>query len=173
MNNVPATQTNMAPVAIPRIERSIAAGPARPCTSSSGAMDLSGPGTAARAAPTFELVSVVVLGCGEGRSVAMGGGLVDGRGGVLSGSISILVTPEAIRARSVPRMGMETRVKPAAAQNQAAAGDARQQIKADRRTKCRSEALPASRRDMSQPALDASATTTVTTSTRSRLLSPG
>ena len=49
--------------------------------------------------------------------------MVDGRGGVLSGSVSISVQ----RRRpswpcSLRRMGMETSVRPAAAQNQAQAG---------------------------------------------------
>ncbi|MDB5301682.1 MAG: hypothetical protein JWO87_3345, partial [Phycisphaerales bacterium] len=44
---------------------------------------------------------------------------------------------------------METNLKPAAAQNHATAGVARQQISAENKTRCRSAALRASRREMS------------------------
>jgi hypothetical protein len=70
-------------------------------------------------------------------------------------------------------MGTETSVSPVPAQNQAKAGDARQPISAESRTRCRSAALPARRREMSQAALDASATARVTASKKSRLRSAG
>src|SRR5439155_13465908 len=85
------------------------------------------------ATPALWLIGVFL--CGKGSSAATGGASVDGRGGSQSGAVSICVVPEAMLPSSPRRRGRETNFRPAAAHNPARAGDARQQMSAEYRTR--------------------------------------
>src|SRR5262249_17299077 len=122
---------------------------------------------------TPALWSMAVCLCGPGRTATAGGGSGGGRGGMDTGSGSNFGDLEAVVPSAPRKVGKESSVRAGSVQSQGTGGDARQQSSAANRTRCRSAALPASRRETSQAALDASATTTVTTSKNSSVRSPG
>ena len=182
----------IAPAAIPRSDPNGSAGPLVDGTSGVDGVnaadvdDVDGAGHSHAAAATAasEVVPVAVrlivpLAGGSCRARSSAGETVDCRGGMQTGdgSASDGATPAAaaprLRSCCPLRTGIETSVRPAAAQSQSSAGNTRQQIKAVNRTSRRSAARPPNRRATNQAAIEASATPKATVSRKSRHRSPG